>query len=63
MSLTLGRFSDWMNVLRTLENHEDSMKHKRVMLCWITRKSNKNTVDQQSEEQMRKITYNTILKY
>ena len=24
------------------------------MLCWITRKSNKNTVDQQLEEQMRK---------
>ena len=30
------------------------MEHKRAMLCWITRKSNKNTVDQQLEEQMRK---------
>ncbi|GCB85604.1 hypothetical protein scyTo_0026202, partial [Scyliorhinus torazame] len=47
-------FSDWMNVLRTLENPEDSMEHKRAMLCWISRKSNKNTVDQQLEEQMRK---------
>ena len=54
MSLTAGRFSDWMNVIRTLENDEHSMEHKRMMLCWITRKSNKNTVDQQLEEQMRK---------
>ena len=53
-SLTTGRVSGWMNVLRTLENHEDSIEHNRVMLCWITRKSNKNTVDQQLEEQMRK---------
>ncbi|GCB85142.1 hypothetical protein scyTo_0025814 [Scyliorhinus torazame] len=30
------------------------MEHKRAMLCWITRKSNKNTVDQQLEEQMGK---------
>ena len=54
MSLTTGGFSDWMNELRTLENQEDSMEHKRVMWCRITRKSNKNTVDQQLEEQMRK---------
>ena len=48
-----------MNILRILENHEDSMEHKRATLCWITRKSNKNTVDQQLEEQMRKhIQYN-----
>ena len=53
-SLTTGRFSNWMNILRTLENHEDSMEHERAMLCWITRKSNKNTVDQHLEEQMRK---------
>ena len=32
-SLTIGGFSDWMNVLRTLDNHEDSMEHKRAMLC------------------------------
>ncbi|GCB86071.1 hypothetical protein scyTo_0026691 [Scyliorhinus torazame] len=31
-----------------------SMEHKRVMLCWITRKSNKKAVDQQLEEQMKK---------
>ena len=52
--ITTGRFSDWMNVLRTLENQKDNMEHKKAMLCWITRKSNKNTVDQQLEEQMRK---------
>ncbi|GCB85340.1 hypothetical protein scyTo_0025945 [Scyliorhinus torazame] len=30
------------------------MEHKRTLLCWVTRKSNENTVDQQLEEQMRK---------
>ena len=43
-----------MNLLRTLENHEDSMEHKMAMLFWMVRMSNKNTVDQQREEQMRK---------
>ena len=63
-NVTTGGFSDWIIVLRTLENHEDSMEHKRVMLCWITRKSNKNTVDQQLEEQMRKNIqyYSEVLK-
>uniref|UniRef100_A0A0L8G6N7 Uncharacterized protein n=1 Tax=Octopus bimaculoides TaxID=37653 RepID=A0A0L8G6N7_OCTBM len=30
------------------------MEHNRAMLSWLTQKSNKNTVDQQLEEQLKK---------
>ena len=54
MPLTTGVFSDWMNVLRTLGNHEFGMEHNREISCWITRKPNKNTVNRQLEKQMKK---------
>ena len=58
IALTTGGFSDWANVLRTLESHKDSEEHNRAMLCWIRRKTNKNTVDQQIEDQLKlKIHY------
>ena len=56
IALTTGGFSDWANVLRTLESREDS--DNRAMLCWIRRKTNKNTVDQQIKDQLKlKIHY------
>lgn len=41
MSLMTGEFSGGMNVLRTLENHENNIKYNRVILCCLTRKTNK----------------------
>ena len=36
-----------------LESHEDSEEHNRAMLCWIKRKTNKNTVDKQIQDQLK----------
>lgn len=43
-----------MNVTITLENHEDSIDYDRVMVNWVTGKSNKNIVGQQLVKQVRK---------
>lgn len=56
--------SDWKNVSKILESHEDSSDHKKSLLIYLTRKENKNCIDKNIEEQLRKSTeyYYDVLK-
>jgi len=52
-SLRTTGYSNWINLLRTLDEHEESPDHKKSMLIWLTRKENKTVIDKQFEKQIK----------
>ncbi|XP_065665644.1 uncharacterized protein LOC136087066 [Hydra vulgaris] len=63
--LTTSGFSDWMNILRALESHNETVDHKNNMLIWLTRKNNINVIDKNLESEIRKSVeyyYNLLIR-
>jgi len=52
-SLRTTGYSNWVNLLRTLDEHKESPDHKKSMLIWLTRKENKTVIDKQFEKQIK----------
>lgn len=64
-SLGTTGYSDWANLIRTLDNHEESIDHKNSMLIWLTRKEHRTIIDRQFEKQIRNESeyyYNVLMR-
>ncbi|XP_065665622.1 uncharacterized protein LOC136087044 [Hydra vulgaris] len=63
--LATSEFSGWMNILRALESHDETVDHKNNMLIWLTRKNNINVIDKNLESEIRKSVeyyYNVLIR-
>ena len=54
VALAFDGCKDWKNIRQIFTSHEESDDHKKAMMIYLTRKSNKGTIDKELKEQATK---------